>query len=116
MSRDAELREVARRGYWRAAEGQVMVEAWRRSGEPLGKFARRHGVDRRRVAWWALRLEEREPRPVRFHPVRLAGGRRNDGGAIELELGSVWRVRLPQGFEAEELRRLLAVLEERPRC
>lgn len=116
MSNDAEVREVARRGYWRAAEGRTMVEAWRRSGEPLGRFASRHGVDRRRVAWWASRLEGSEPQAVRFHPVRLAGGGTGDGGAIELEIGSGWRLRLPRGFDAEELRRVLAVLVEAGRC
>jgi hypothetical protein len=55
---------------------------------------------------------------VRFHPVRLAAGApaRRAGGAIEIELGSGRCVRVPGGFEAEELRRVLAVLGEEAPC
>jgi hypothetical protein len=116
MSRDAEVREVAQRRYWRAAEGRIVVEAWRGSGERLASFARRHGLSRKRVAWWASRLEGRRPAAVRFHPVRLVGGGSIDGAALELEVEHGWRLRLPRGFEAEELRRVLAVLEERSGC
>jgi hypothetical protein len=53
-----------------------------------------------------------------FLPVRLAAGVRvqRDAGAIEIELGGGRCVRLPQGFEAEDLRRFLAVLGEAARC
>jgi hypothetical protein len=55
---------------------------------------------------------------VRFHPVRLtarAPASRADG-AIEIDLGSGRCVRVPGGFEAEDLRRVLAVLKEEGPC
>jgi hypothetical protein len=115
VSKDAEVREVAGRRYWRAAEGRVMVDAWRRSGQGLGAFARRHGVQRKRVAWWASRLQGEAANELSFHPVLLTG-KPGEREGIELETSSGWRVRLPRGFEAEELRRVLTVLGETGRC
>ena len=118
MSRKADVLEVAGRGYWREGDGRVMVEAWQRTGEPLWRFAKRHGVDPRRLSRWVSRLERSEPERVRFHPVRLAddGAGSRGGCAIEIELCGGRRVRVAHGFESEDLRRVLAVLEEEARC
>jgi hypothetical protein len=118
MSRKTEVAHVARRPYWREAEARVMVEAWRSSGEALSEFADRHGVDPKRIARWASRVGSSEPGVVRFHPVQLAGeGSGNwSGSVIEIHLVDGRRVRLGHGFEAEELRRVLAVLEEGSSC
>jgi hypothetical protein len=93
-----------------------MVEAWQSSGEGLSAFADRHRVDPGRIARWASRLGR--PEAVRFHPVRLAGeGSENwPGAAIEIHLVGGRRVRLAPGFEAEDLRRVLAVLEGAAQC
>jgi hypothetical protein len=54
---------------------------------------------------------------MRFHPVQVAaeGAARHDGSAIEIELGGGRRVRVSPGFDVEDLRRVMVVLEE-PRC
>ncbi len=95
-----------------------MIKAWEGSGSTLLRFARRHGVDPRRLSRWASRLEGSEPAAMRFHPVRLAerGEGQRDGRSIEIELGGGRCVRVPCGFEAEDLRRVLAVLQEAARC
>lgn len=118
MSRKSEVAQVARRRYWREADGRLMVEAWQSSGERLSEFADRHRVEPRRVARWASRLGRPEPEVVRFHPVRLAGEGPESwsGSAIELHLTGGRRVRLAPGFAAEDLRRVLAVLEGAARC
>jgi hypothetical protein len=89
-----------------------MVEAWRGSGQSLEGFARRHGVDWRRLRRWSTRLDASAP-AIQFHPVRIAEvvGRADGAEAIEIELRSGHRVRVPRGFEAEDLRRVVAVLE-----
>lgn len=117
MSRKAHVLEVAGRGYWREAEARVMVEAWRSSGEALSEFAHRHRVAPKRIARWASRVGRPGP-AVRFHPVRLADERSESGSssAIEIQLLGGRRVRVARGFEAEDLRRVLAVLEEKARC
>lgn len=116
MARTGSVAEVAVRRYWREAEARVVVEAWRTSGESLSGFARRHRVDPRRVARWAVRVEGSEPAPVRFHPVRLANHDSGGGSAIEIRLVSGQRVRVPAGFQAEDLRRVLAVLDPGRPC
>jgi hypothetical protein len=72
--------------YWREADARAVVEAWLRSGQPLSRFARGHGLQPHRLSRWAGRLQGKG-RPVRFHPVRVVGG---DGGerreAIEVVL------------------------------
>jgi hypothetical protein len=75
-------------------------------------------VDPRRLSRWASRLEGSEVSAMRFHPVRLAagGGGQPDARTIEIELGGGQCVRVPCGFEAEDLRRVLAVLEQAARC
>lgn len=120
MARRVGVRQVAERGYWREPEARVVVEAWRSSGETLARFARRHGVERRRLSRWVGRLE-RVGKALRFHPVRLVKGRPDSesggsGGPIEIELAEGRRVRVSRGFAAEDLRRVLAVLGEAAHC
>jgi hypothetical protein len=107
------LVEVFRKSYWREADARAVVEAWQRSGEPISSFARRHGLQPHRLCRWGSRLRGRV-RPVRFHPVRIVGG---EGGghreAIEVVLVNGRRVRVPAGFAAADLERVLAVLEGR---
>lgn len=115
MSKKLDVREIARRGYWRETEARAIVEAWRQSGEPLPRFAKRHGIKRGRLGRWASRFKKKSPTtPVRFFPVRLCKGSGDgDGGSpIEIELGNGRRVRVPPGFAVEDLRRVLAALGE----
>lgn len=118
MSRKTEVARVAKRGYWKEADGRIMVEAWQSSGETLSEFADRHGVDLKRIARWASRLGRSKSEAVHFHPVRVAGDGTGIWSAspIEIHLVGGQRVRLAHGFEAEDLRRVLAVLEEEGRC
>lgn len=121
MARGVGVREVAERPYWRETEARVFVEAWRSSGETLARFARRHGVEPRRLARWVSRLERGADEGVRFHPVRLLEQqaeleRSGSGAPIEIELAHGRRVCVPPGFEAEELRRVLVVLGEVAAC
>lgn len=113
--RSTHVAEVARRSYWREEEARVIVEAWRRASEPLPKFAMRYGVDPRRIARWAGRLKAR-PAAMRFHAVRLGQTGEPGSGSIEIAFGDGWRVRVARGFEAEDLRRVLAVLGEGATC
>lgn len=116
MRRRNDLGEVAGRVYWREEEARQVVEAWQRSGESVRRFAARLGLDRRRVSRWAARLGPANPE-VRFVPVRVAEVSAAPPGApIDLELGYGPRIRLAPGFAAEDLRRVLAILDERPSC
>lgn len=101
---------MMRKRYWRATDARVVVEAWRRSGERLEDFAARRGVHPRRLRRWASRLEEPEV-PARFHPVQVIPHAVEGAGAVlELVLGEGLRVRVPPGFAAADLGRVLEVL------
>jgi hypothetical protein len=94
----------------------VVVEAWRASGESLAGLARRHGLGAPRIAWWARQVDGGPPAPVRFHPVRLANLDGGSGAAIEIHLVGGHRVRVSPGFQAADLRRVVAVLEAGTPC
>jgi hypothetical protein len=117
MARKADVRRVAGRVYWREADARVVVDAWRKSGESLSGFARRQGVERKRLARWVRRLEGAGG-PLHFHPVRLVESAAESGGGapIDIQLAGGQRVRVTHGFQTEDLRRVLAVLAEAARC
>ena len=102
-----------------------LVRRWRRSGQSAREFAESAGVNAGTLAYWAWRLK-REParagdRKVRRRSrtvraaaqdtsfVELIVDRPDDGGFL-LETGDGRRLRIPAGFDADVLRRLLAVL------
>jgi hypothetical protein len=111
MRKLVDVRHVASRLYWRDEDARTVVAAWRASGESVSAFARQHGVHRRRLARWIRRLETAAP--LHFHPVRVTGAvdPKPSPPGIEIELPSGERIRLPRGFDADDLRRVFSVLE-----
>lgn len=120
---------AASRGYWREADARPVVNAWERSGEPLWRFAATRGLKVARLARWASRLGSRAvrgrgrrcagaaPLKLRFHPVDLIGhAAARETTAIEVVLVDGRRVRVPAGFAADDLERVLQVLEDGSRC
>ncbi len=101
------------RTYWHEAEARRVIQRWQQSGEPLAAFARRRGLNRRRLVRWVSRLRGSIPTAVQFHPVRVTGADSSArcAAAIEIECGTRHRVRVSPGFAAEDLRQVLAVLE-----
>ena len=116
MSNEINVRGVASRLYWQEEDARAVVAAWRASGESLSAFARHHGVQRRRIARWIRRLEAATS--LHFHPVRVTGAVDPDAsvGGIEIELPSGERIRLPRGFDADDLRRVFSVLAASASC
>lgn len=41
---------------WSAAEARAALDEWRRSGETVTGFARRHGMSAQRLYWWKKQL------------------------------------------------------------
>jgi len=118
MRRTRDLAELAGRSYWHKGDARRIVEAWRESGEPVSRFAGRLGIDPRRVSRWASRLERLAAATLRFHPVRVADDDAHGRGdaCIDIDVGHGRRVRVAPGFAVEDLRRVLAVLDERTSC
>lgn len=104
----------------RREEWAQRVAAWQRSGQTAKSYARSIGVNAGTLTHWAWRLcrpqpaqpspqrRQRAPKPAMIEVVRTAGIV-PDG--FELQLASGHRVRVPEGFDAAALRRLIAVLE-----
>lgn len=101
---------IASRGRWTAEEAAAVLRAAAASGLSLGTFAKQQGLEAPRLYRWRRQLAQ-APEPVRFEEVvgsRAVGG---DPHRLELALPSGHVVRLGSHFDADALRRLLAVLE-----
>ena len=114
MAQEVDVHQLALQRYWREAEGQTVVSAWRSSGEGVKSFSRRYGVNPKRVWWWARRLGAEES--MRFHRVRVIAPRIEPDGLMEIELRDGRRVHLPRRYDEEDLRRVLRVLEQLSPC
>jgi hypothetical protein len=120
-----------------AAEWATLIEQWRQSGLSLPAFCQRHGLSRGTMQNWVYKpllrhaveqarsqarlidtrcLDPLSPEPSpSFLPVRIAEASPvSDRTGIEVVLGPGRRIAVAQGFDAETLRRVLAVLESRP--
>jgi len=109
---------VASLRYWQAEDARVAVEAWKESGEGLTAFARGHGIKPRRLRQWATRLEVASE-SISFHPVQVVEAlpeERAQRDPIEIVLGEGCSVRVPAGFAAQDLERVLEVLGAGPGC
>jgi hypothetical protein len=111
------LPEVGRR--WRESDARVLVEAWRRSGQSIWRFAQQHGMGGQRLRYWVVRLtqaQESEPVPLQFHPVHIVEGRAASPSEqrIEVVLAAGHSVLVPSGFAADDLARVLDVLAGHP--
>lgn len=92
-----------------AAQWRRLISEWESSELGASEFARRRGLNVSTLRWWRWRLRE-EPHEAlevpSFFEVLV-----EEAPAPELvvELGDI-RVRVPSGFDAGELRRLVAAL------
>jgi len=121
MSKKAELavRRAARKAYWGEDDARVLVTALAESEQTLAQFARRHDVDPRRLGRWRARLAQGTSESVRFHPVQLTACESAtvpESGSIEIELAGGRRIHVVHGFHAEDLRLVVAVLEDVAGC
>jgi hypothetical protein len=120
-SRDG-ARGQAPRKYWREPDARAVLDAWRASGLRLSEFARERGLSPKRLMRWRSRLKTAGAvsTSVVFHPVQLLGlpqtGPDASAERIEIALGSGCEIRVPPGFAAEDLARVLDVLQARAAC
>jgi hypothetical protein len=118
-----------------AAEWAALIDQWRQSGLSLPAFCQRHGLSRGSMQNWVYKPElkraveaaRREAQgPVdepaasampAFLPVKVvqaaAVSEASDRSGVEVVIGSGRRVVIGAGFDAETLRRVVAVLEGR---
>jgi hypothetical protein len=111
----AGLKALAANRYWSEAEGRAALDALSSSGLSMAAFSRETGITARRLAWWRRRTAIEPAGKIEFVPVEVARpARAASDGVMEVAIGDV-RIRVGPGFEADALRRLLAVVAE-PAC
>jgi transposase len=130
---DGKVLGVERRRRWSKDEKARIVEETLIPGAVVSEVARRHAVAQSLLFTWRRQARAEEPGgrdgsillPVEIGAARLSGseaarqsrapasGRRTKTGVIEIELGSGNRVRVDSEVDADALRRVLSVLNER---
>ncbi len=101
-------------GHWR-----TVVREQESSGRTVKEFARSRGLSAATLYWWRSALGRRgAPKSdrIRLAPVTVVGSttsnRESSGADFEVVLRSGRRVFVPDCFDADALRRLVAVLEQ----
>lgn len=93
------------------------VRAWSRSGLSAGEFAEEYDLSEHSLRWWKWKLgqesefveEEEATSALEFVEVEAPGAWVGPG--LELVSPGGWTVRVPSGFEATDLARVVAVME-----
>jgi hypothetical protein len=105
-------------GKWSEVEARGVLEAWRRSGLPLHRYAQQRGFVPQRLHWWREKFAARErsesssvPSPTAaLLPVRVTSGpRRGEPVTVLLRTGHMLKV--SHGFDEDAFARVVALLE-----
>lgn len=131
-----DVERVARQRRWCQDDAEVIVAAFVASGQDLLEFARRWRVRASRLQRWVERIqpldrltEGADDSPaVTFHPVILTSHSSSEQADTPTRSAQpdahppqpwvaeitrhAWTVRVPSRFDADELQRLLGVLQE----
>lgn len=98
----------AKRIYW-----QGVVDSWRVSGLGELEFCRRHAISVTKFRWWRKRVKSREHPAGGFVPVHVRC-EANPAAAkpcIEVVTAGGLVIRVPPGFDADTLARVVEVVE-----
>lgn len=109
------IRGLRGKARWSNAEGATVVDAWRRSGQTVSAFAKRHRLGDERIRRWVKKAEDATEHAVTFQEVMQVSPpntRIKVVGALEIRLGEEMGVRVGEGFETDDLKRVLLVLAE----
>lgn len=114
------------------ADRAALVGLWRRSGLSLPAFCRQRGINLATMRGWVYKQGHRlaveqsscaahaDPAPdestpaAAFLPVRLVESLAPAAPGVQVILGSGRRIAVGPGFDSDTLRRVVAVLEDRP--
>jgi hypothetical protein len=108
-------------GYREAKRARMrkLVKEWRASAEPVGRFAKRHGMSENGFRYWRLqfapgRLAPPIKDPVTFAPARVVDdGAPANPAALEIRLTTGDVIRTESGISIERLRSVIQLLRER---
>ncbi len=106
------LSVVKRRTRWRPEQVERYLAAYEGSGKTQRQFALEAGVPCTTLAQWVRRHRQRAAEAVnaaRWVPVEVKPERRH-GVGYQVQCGNGASVRIPEGFDAAEVRQLLELL------
>jgi hypothetical protein len=107
-------------GKWSEVEARGVLEAWRRSGLPLDRYARQRGFVPQRLHWWKEKFAARErfaresssvqsPTAALLPVSVTSGARRGEPVTVLLRTGHMLKV--SHGFDEDAFARVVALLE-----
>src|SRR5690242_14696132 len=106
---------MAHRGQWSEHEARGVLNAWRKSGQSIERFAKERGLVPQRIRWWRNKLEGngtalvRSESPLALLPVQVtetAPAKRGEPVAVYLRSGHI--VKVGRGFDEEAFARVVA--------
>jgi hypothetical protein len=97
---------------------QQWIQQWQASGLSVRAFCARYRLAQASFYAWRRQLRQRQRHVTDFVPVRVLATPElaAEQQVLEVVLAGGRRLRVPPGFDAAALRRLVAVLEEEPPC
>jgi hypothetical protein len=101
-------------GQWTEVEARGVLEAWRRSGMGLERYARGRGLVPQRLYWWKKKLGFGKSRAPALLPIRVADAcieaRRGEPVTVLLRSGHM--IKVGRDFDESAFARVVALLEQ----
>jgi hypothetical protein len=103
-------------GKWSEVEARGVLEAWRRSGLPLERFARQRGLVTQRLHWWKRKLARVDKALAvgsipALLPVRVSEEAPRRGEPVTVLLRTGHMLKVSHGFDEDAFARVVALLE-----
>ncbi len=109
------MAQVQERDSRKAPQWRRWIQQWRESGLSVRAFCARHNLTEPSFYAWRRQIQQWDA--AAFMPVTVAVEEASaSADRFEVVLVGGRTLRVPPGFDAVALRRLLAVLEEVPSC
>jgi hypothetical protein len=101
--------EESKEAYWRR-----VLQEWKASGLKGREFQRRNNLSEQAFVYWKLKLIGRTEKKPTLVPVKVGSlaGQTVRGEGIRIRVGEFFTVEPAEGFDARELREVLAVVRE----
>ncbi len=101
---------------WSEVEARGVLEAWRRSGLRLERFAKQRGLVAQRLRWWRDKMDFTEKaaamsKPPALLPVRVAPEAPRRGEPVTVLLRTGHMLKVSHGFDEHAFARVVALLE-----
>lgn len=103
-------------GKWSEVEARGVLEAWRRSGLPLERYAKQRGFVGQRLRWWRAKFARAEKdlavssMPALL-PVRMREETPKRGEPVTVLLRTGHMLKVSHGFDEDAFARVVALLE-----